>query len=85
MNPKYPIFIISKGRANTCLTARELRLMNVPFKIVVEPQEFNEYCSFWGESCLIKTPFSNLGNGSIPVRNFVWDLAINSKSERPWK
>ena len=40
MNPKYPVYIISKGRWDNGLTARTLERMNVPFKIVVEPQEY---------------------------------------------
>jgi hypothetical protein len=75
MNPKYPIFVISKGRANRCLTARELTAMRVPFFLVVEPQEAAEYRAKWPSTRLIETPFSNLGQGSIPVRNFVWELA----------
>jgi hypothetical protein len=43
MNPKYPIYIISKGRATKCITARELTEMNVPFTLVVEPQERAQY------------------------------------------
>jgi hypothetical protein len=35
VNPKYPVYIISKGRWNTPLTARALTRMGVPFKIVV--------------------------------------------------
>jgi len=84
MNPKYPIYIISKGRYKNCLTARELNLMNVPFKIVVEPQEKKMYGDKWGYENLITTPFSNLGKGSIPVRNFVWEHSINIGAKRHW-
>ena len=84
MNPRYKIYIISKGRAKNCLTARELSKMNVPYKIVVEPQEEKEYGDIWGYENLIITPFSNLGLGSIPVRNFVWDLSIKNGEKRHW-
>lgn len=84
MNPKYPVYVISKGRAKRCLTARELTLMNVPFYLVVEPQEEEEYRKEWPNANIIVTPFSNLGKGSIPVRNFVWEHSITNGDKRHW-
>jgi hypothetical protein len=82
MNPEYPIYVISKGRANNCLTARELKAMNVPFKLVIEPQEFEDYKHIT-ENILV-LPFSNLGQGSIPARNFVWEHSIGEGYKRHW-
>lgn len=82
MNPEYPIYIISKGRAENCLTARELKKMNVPFRLVVEPQEYDQYKHITEN--IIITPFSNLNQGSIPVRNFVWEHSINEGHKRHW-
>lgn len=84
MNPKYPVYIISKGRHKRCLTARELNLMNVPYKLVVEPQEKDLYGEIWGYDKLLVTPFSNLGNGSIDVRNFVWQHSIDNGFKKHW-
>ena len=84
MNPNYPVFVISKGRWGRCLTARELTTMRVPFFLVVEPQEINKYREKWPDAKIISTPFSNLGQGSIPVRNFVWDLASSMNCKRHW-
>jgi hypothetical protein len=36
--PRYPIYIISKGRYDSRYTSRTLEYMNVPYYIVVEPQ-----------------------------------------------
>ena len=44
MNPKYPIYVISKGRWDSRLTSKALERMKVPYHIVVEPQE-NKYYS----------------------------------------
>jgi hypothetical protein len=82
MNPKYPIYIISKGIWDNCLTARELKMMNVPFKLVIEPHEFENYKHITED--IIVLPFSNLGQGSIPARNFVWKHSISEGHERHW-
>jgi len=84
MNPKYPIYVISKGRYNKCLTARELTKLSVDFTLVVEPQEAKLYKARWPKTNMLLTPFSNLGQGSIPVRNFVWEHSINLGVDKHW-
>jgi len=84
MNPKYPVFIISKGRPKTGQTVRVLSRLKVPFFLVVEPQEAAAYAEAWPSVELLETPFSNLGQGSIPVRNYVWELASQMKVSRYW-
>jgi len=86
MNPKYPIYIISKGRWKSRLTSKALEEMNVPYKIVVEPREYENYASVIDKSKIIVTPknFSDLGQGGIPVRNFVWEQSLNNGDKRHW-
>ena len=83
-NPKYPIFILSKGRAKCCLTAFEFERIGVPYHVVIEPQEYDEYCKYLPKEKLICTPFSNLRQGGIPSRNFIWELAIKTGAKRHW-
>lgn len=82
MKNKYPIYVISKGRSKNCLTARELNLMGVEFTLVVEPQEYDLYKDVAKQ--IIITPFSNLGQGSIPVRNFVWNHSLKNGDKKHW-
>ncbi|MFN5418038.1 MAG: hypothetical protein ACK5B9_13345 [Flavobacteriia bacterium] len=84
MNPKYPIYIISKGRAKSRLTSKALESINVPYRIVIEPQEFDEYSKYIDESKILILPFSNLNQGSIPARNWVWEHSIREGHERHW-
>lgn len=84
MNPRYPVYIISKGRAEQRYTARTLDYMNVPYLIVVEPQEYLQYAAVINSKKILVTPFSNLGQGSIPVRNFVWEHAKSIGATRYW-
>lgn len=58
--------------------------MNVPYHIVVEPQEFDLYAQFIDKSKILTLPFSNLGQGSIPARNWVWEHSISIGAERHW-
>ena len=86
MNPKYPIFIPSKGRWDSRLTARALDHIGVPYRVVIEPEEASDYRAVIPAEQIIVAPenFSQRGQGSIPVRNFIWDLAISEGSRRHW-
>lgn len=81
---KYPLYIISKGRWESRLTAKALDKLNVPYHIVIEPQEFDQYSAVINPSKILVLPFSNLGQGSIPARNWVWEHSIGIGAEKHW-
>ncbi len=58
--------------------------MSVPYRIVVEPQERDAYASVIDSAKILVTPFSNLGQGSIPVRNWVWEHSLGEGHARHW-
>ena len=84
MNPKYPVYVISKNRSETRLTSRALERMRVPYHIVIEPQEYDDYAEHIESDKIYTLPFSNLGQGSIPARNWVWDHSVSIGAERHW-
>ena len=84
IQPKFPVYVISKGRSDRPLTAHFLQRDGVEFKIVVEPQEQELYEKAVGKDNVLVLPFSNLGLGSIPARNWVWEHSIKSGNERHW-
>ena len=84
MNPRNPVYIISKGRWDTRLTSKALERMGVLYKIVVEPQEFDQYSQYISKDKILVLPFSNLGQGGIPARNWVWEHAESIGAERHW-
>jgi len=84
MNPNYPIYIISKGRWESRLTSKALEKMHVPYHIVVEPQEYKNYAAVIDSKKILVLPFSNLGQGSIPARNWVWEHSISVGAEWHW-
>jgi hypothetical protein len=51
---------------------------------VVEPQEYEQYAAVIDPKKILVLPFSNLGLGSIPARNWVWDHATTSGAYRHW-
>jgi hypothetical protein len=84
MNPKYPIYIISKGRWQRRQTSKALEIMQVPYRIVIEPQEYENYARFIDKEKILVLPFSNLGQGSIPARNWVWEHSIKEGYQKHW-
>jgi len=84
LNPKYPVYVISKGRWESRRTAKALEMMEVPYRIVVEPQEQDEYSSVIDPKKILVLPFSNLGKGSIPARNWVWEHSVQEGHVRHW-
>ena len=84
MNPRFPVYIVSKGRADSRLTSKALELCHVPYHIVIEPQEYNSYASVIDPSKILTLPFSNLGQGSIPARNWIWEHSVQQGATRHW-
>jgi len=84
--PKYPIYIISKGRYEKRLTSRYLEWCNIPYKIVVEPQEYELYAENINPSKILILPdeYLNKNQGGIPARNFVWKHSKESGHNRHW-
>jgi hypothetical protein len=58
--------------------------MRVPYRLVVEPCEFNDYCKVVDPAKILQLPFENLGLGSIPARNWVWNHSRSNGDRRHW-
>lgn len=78
---KYPVYIPSKGRSDIETTGALLSQAGVDFRFVVEPQEAGAYRARY-PGRVLELPFSDLGQGSIPARNWIWEHAENAGS--PW-
>lgn len=89
MNPQFPIYIPSKGRASSRLTMRHFDRMHVPYHVIVEQQEYSDYAAVIDPAKLLVLDriyqdryetFDDLGDskskGPGPARNFAWDHAI---------
>tara|TARA_R100000231_G_scaffold30552_1_gene26940 strand:+ start:854 stop:1723 length:870 start_codon:yes stop_codon:yes gene_type:complete len=98
MNPRYPIYIVSKGRWESRLTSKSLERMGVPYYIVVEDQEYDNYCSVIDASkvLILDKQYQkdydifddDIGKGKStgpgPARNFCWDHSIKLGAKRHW-
>tara|TARA_Y100001938_G_C8098070_1_gene439539 strand:- start:1752 stop:2543 length:792 start_codon:yes stop_codon:yes gene_type:complete len=75
---KYPIYILSKGRASNCVSANNLYADNYDnFKIVVEPQDYNAYKFYFDEINLLQMDKNDMGIAY--VRNFIKNNAKGFK------
>lgn len=97
-SPRFPIYIVSKGRAERCLTSRALHRLGVDHYIVIEEDEFGDYAEH------VETPTSLLvldprykaeyetcddfgddkGKGPGAARNFAWAHAQESGHAWHW-
>jgi hypothetical protein len=82
--PRYPVYIPSKGRWTHCLTAQCLAADGVPFSLVVEPEEEPMYTAVFGADHVLVLPFSHPGS-VIPARNWIKAHAIATGAERHWQ
>ena len=95
--PKYPLYIVSKGRADTRLTSKALERMETPYHIIVEAQEFDEYAAVIdpGKILILDQAFKDkydtfqdtpniTSTGSGPARNFAWEHSIKAGFDRHW-
>jgi hypothetical protein len=97
VTPRYPLYIVSKGRADSRVTARCLDRMGVAFSIIVEQQEADAYRAVIDPArVLVLDPAYQrtydtcdaLGDtksrGPGPARNFAWDHAISRGASSHW-
>ena len=82
MGPKYPIYIPTKGRWESRLTIRALELIGVPYKAVIEEQEFDQYAAIIDKKNIIVLPHRD--KGLTATRNWIWDYAQDSGTPRFW-
>jgi len=92
MNPKYPVYIVSKGRAVNGTTYKAFDKLKMPYYIVVEEQEYEVYKENvepqgYGTVLILDKryqdeydTFDDLGNtkskGPGAARNFCWEHSI---------
>jgi len=81
VNPKYPVYVPTKGRFATRMTARALERIGVPFVEVVEKQEVSQYKNAGAQKLLV-LPHQN--KGLVVTRNWIWDHALASGAEYFW-
>jgi hypothetical protein len=97
MNPKHPVYIVSKGRWESRLTSKSFEEMKVPYFIVVEEQEYENYASVIApEKILIldkqylrdydtcDSLGNSLGVGPGAARNFCWQHSISLGASWHW-
>jgi hypothetical protein len=99
VNPRFPIYILSKSRWDKCLTAHMLDSINVPYRVVVEEEQFDQYANVLGAERLLILPkeyiadyesmdpagdAEGISKGSGPARNFIWDHSISEGHDWHW-
>jgi len=82
MNPKYPVFIPTKGRFEKRYTIDIFEKIGVSYKAFVEPQEYENYSKVVSKDNLIVLPHSN--KGLVVTRNYIWDYAKSLNTPYFW-
>jgi len=96
MNPQFPVYVVSKGRWKVRLTADALEDMKVPYYLIVEPNELEDYARYVSRDKLLVTPEKyhteydrfwkddDLRTGPGASRNFAWDHSISNGFAWHW-
>lgn len=75
MNNDFPVFIPTKGRYKTPFTIHVFQRLGVPFKAVIEEQEYRQYVEIISKDQIIVLPHRD--KGLTVTRNWIWDYAQN--------
>ncbi len=97
IRPRFPVFIPSKSRAGITYTTRALDRIGVPYRLIVEEPQIEDYLRFFPrERLIVLDPeyqrqydtFDDLGLsksvGPGAARNFAWDRSIEEGFEWHW-
>jgi hypothetical protein len=83
MKPNYPIYIPSKGRSESSVTAKVLDAEKIDFYIVIEPQDEESYIKFWDKSKILVMNENNMGMAY--VRRWIKAHSTAQKSPYHWQ
>lgn len=95
-NPRFPIYIVSKGRYTKNPTSSTLMKMKVPFYMIVEQQEYQKYCDLVGADKVLILPQEYKDTydtfwqdddgrtGPGPARNYAWEHSISNGFDWHW-
>ena len=97
MNPQFPLYIPSKGRWDSRLTSRALESTNVPYYIIIEKQEYDNYAAVISKDKILildkkyqdeYDTCDDLGDtkskGPGAARNFAWEHSIKNGFAWHW-
>lgn len=97
MKNRFPIYIPSYGRIENNSTAQVLNDYGIDYTLVVEKEEYDDYCSYFGEDKVIfvseetKQQYDTLDDlgdsksmGPGPARNQAWKHAIENGYDWHW-
>lgn len=79
---RYPVYVISKGRAPRASTAKFLARDGIPHRLVVEAPEADEYRARYPGSTIEVLP--DIDRGGVFARNWCWEHSITAGAERHW-
>ena len=74
MNPRYPVYIVSKGRWKRRPTASFLEEMDCPYYIIIEESEYSNYAEVIDKDKLLILPQKYLDNYDT-----FWERAEDNK------
>lgn len=96
-SPRYPIYVVSRGRAHQRMTVKALTRLGVDFLVIIEADERKEYAAVIDPTRLLildpeyqrsYDPFDEHGMtrplGPGPARNMAWEHSIAAGHEAHW-
>tara|TARA_Y100001937_G_scaffold127573_1_gene200224 strand:- start:1002 stop:2171 length:1170 start_codon:yes stop_codon:yes gene_type:complete len=96
INPRFPIYIVSKGRSHRLPTIRALDEMQVDYKVIIEQEDYEDYAQVVDPKKLLILPvkykkdydcFWDDGcdtTGPGAARNYAWDHSITEGYDWHW-
>jgi len=96
LNPRFPVYIVSKSRWEARLTSRALERMKIPYYIIINKKEFDEYSKVIDKKKILIQPQKYFDDydmfwndeskvtGPGAARNFAWDHSIENGFDWHW-
>jgi hypothetical protein len=81
--PRYPIYVPSKGRYDTCYTAKFFLEEGIPFYLVVEPSEEKSYRANFPDANFLVLPEDNFR--LLGARNWIRQHSEKAGFKRHWQ